>query len=400
VERRTAVVALLVVALLGSVLVVDSGDSVDLAETWVSDTPRDNRVNHHAAAVGPNGAALAPVAAVVGTEDLHERSCSLVRLAPGDGAVEWHAPVPVENCTTHAITAPAIGEVDGDPGREAVVATTERALIARNLEDGSESWRVALPAYGYGRPVIERVGRARAVVAVDVRGTVVLARDGTIEWQASVDDTVWSSPVVADIDDDGRSKVVITANRAVVAYDADGQREWTAATGGSSVTAANVDEDPETELLVGNESGVTVVDGGDGAIESRIPVAGQTRVSTVHTDGDGRQTVYLGITDGVVAAVDPRTGEMRWRTTISDAEQLTPAPQLADVTGDGRREVVAVANDGTVAVLDRVTGEQRATYERDVPVWTPVTTGDLDGDGAAEVIVRYGDGRVVRLDAK
>ena len=56
------------------------------------------------------------------------------------------------------------------------------------------------------------------------------------------------------------------------------------------------------------------------------------------------------------------------------------------------------ANDGTVAILDPGTGDQRATYERDVMVWTKPTVGDVDGDGAAEVFVRYGDGRVVRLD--
>jgi len=391
-------VALLLVGALATVAVVGVGGGVTVEATWVSDTARDNRVNHHAAAVGPNDTVLAPVAAVVGTEDIGPTSCSLVRLAPDSGAVEWRAPVPAQNCTTHAITAPAIGAVDGDAGLETAVATTERALIVRELADGAEEWRVSLPTYGYGRPVIADLGGERAVVAVDIRGTVVVARDGAIEWQASVDDAVWASPIVADTDDDGDSEVVVTANHALVAFDADGSPAWRAATGGQSATVANVDDDGAREVLVANGSGITVVDGRSGTVQSQLSIPGQTRIADqVTTEGD-RQTIYLGLVGGEVAAVDPQTGEMRWRTTISDAEQLTPAPRLADVTGDGERELIAAANDGTVAILDPETGEQRGTYERDVLLWAPVATGDVDDDGAAEVIVRYGDGRVVRLD--
>jgi len=398
VQRRTAAVALGLVAALAAVAVVGVGGGVSVEERWISDTARDNRVNHHAAAVGPNGSVLAPVSAVVGAEAIGPTSCSLLGLEPDDGGVEWRGTVPAQNCTTHAITAPAIGDAGGDDGLETAVATTERALIVRDLTDGSEEWRVPLPTYGYGRPVITELDGERAVVAVDIRGTVVVARDGEMEWQESVDDAVWASPIVTDADADGRSEVIVTANHALVAYDAEGTVEWRAATGGQSATLANVDEDQASEIIVANGSGVTVVDSQSGAIQSTVPIETQTRIAQrVTADGD-EQTIYLGLAGGTVTALDPRTGEVRWRTVISDAEQLTPAPRLADVTGDGEPELIAAANDGTVAVLDPETGEQRASYERDVLLWAPVATGDIDDDGAAEVIVRYGDGRVVRLD--
>lgn len=39
-----------------------AGERTTLTETWVSDTARENEVNHHAVGVGPEGGVVAPVA--------------------------------------------------------------------------------------------------------------------------------------------------------------------------------------------------------------------------------------------------------------------------------------------------------------------------------------------------
>lgn len=121
-------------------------------------------------------------------------------------------------------------------------------------------------------------------------------------------------------------------------------------------------------------------------------------VDVTDGDSDGTTEAYLGIAGGDVVALDLASQRVEWRTTVSETQQMTPAPRVADVTGDGTPEVVAAANDGTVAVLDPESGEQRGTYTRDVLIWTKPTVADVDGDNATELFVRYGDGRVVRLD--
>lgn len=83
--------------------------------------------------VGPEGSVVAPVAAVINTERFGSHSCSLVRLDARDGA-RGGAPVPAANCTTHAITEPAFGDLDADPATETAVTTTEHALIVRDLD--------------------------------------------------------------------------------------------------------------------------------------------------------------------------------------------------------------------------------------------------------------------------
>ncbi|SEO97928.1 hypothetical protein SAMN04487948_109122 [Halogranum amylolyticum] len=76
---------------------------------------------------------------------------------------------------------------------------------------------------------------------------------------------------------------------------------------------------------------------------------------------------------------------------------MMPPPVVGDVDGDGASEIVAAGNDGTVSVVS-VDGELRATYSRDVPIFTHATLADTDGDGDDEMLVVYADGRVVSLD--
>lgn len=74
--RTLAVLGLVLVGLSTALIVsLTAGEQVTLEETWVSDTDRENRVNHHAVGVDPGGSVLAPVAAVINTEPIGPTSC-------------------------------------------------------------------------------------------------------------------------------------------------------------------------------------------------------------------------------------------------------------------------------------------------------------------------------------
>ncbi len=410
-RRRTGlglvVVFVALAALVGVGMALAGGG--ELTEQWVSDTPRDNRVNHHAVGVGPDGAVIvAPVAEVPNSDvRITNTSCALVRLAPTDSSTMWRTGVPADACFTHALTEPAIEDVDSDGSPEVIVSSTEDALIAYSATDGSEAWRVSLPTYGYGRPTVANVTSAAGpeIVTSDIRGNVAVVHgNGTVAWRVALNDTrwsrasVWDAPVVSDIDADGSPEVFVGTSRGGVLLGGNGTVEWQENGSARDVATAQIDDDSAIELFTSGTATLRAYDGQTGEIEWRRNLSNTRLRTATDGDGDGAAELYVG-QSGRFLTLDAQSGETEWATTVSDSDDVSPtAPVLGDVNGDGQRELVGVLNTGRVAVLDAESGSELAVYERDVPVWTFPTVRDIDSDGAAEILVRYGDGRVVRLD--
>lgn len=407
VRRRTWVVAAVLVTLLTGVIVVgvdNAPSESSLHEAWVSDTPRDNEVNHHAVGVGPDDEVIvAPIAAVPGGgATITDDSCALARLDPAGGRVRWQAGMPAENCSTHALTQPTIADIDGDEAPEVIVASTEAALIVRDAGTGDEEWRVGLPTYGYGRPTIASMNTAPTVVASDIQGGVVAARDnGAVAWRFDAAGrldrpTVTDAPRVADFDDDGRPEIALGSSEGAVVLSGRGDVEWS--TDAEATYLASAPADDAFALFAAGTGTIRAFDGATGeTVWTRSIPAGRIRTAT-DGDGDGAVELYVG-RSGEILALEGMSGETEWTTTLSpDDGMIVPPPVTADVTGDGDAEVIAVTNGGTVAVLDAESGAELARYERSVRIWTFATPADLDDDRRAEILVRYGDGRVIALD--
>jgi outer membrane protein assembly factor BamB len=148
-----------------------------------------------------------------------------------------------------------------------------------------------------------------------------------------------------------------------------------------------------------DDGSVRAFDGATGEQRWHLDVTDARLRTVTDGDGDGAAEVYLGRPGGVVVALTAADGGEEWRTRLETAEGLTtPAPVVADLDGAGGPELVVATEAGTAAVLDPGDGEELAAYERDVPVWAPVTAANLTDSPGREVLVRYGDGRVVALE--
>lgn len=407
--RTVAVLGGLLV-LLGALLIFGLGISSSggtLSEAWVSDTPRDNEVNHHAVGVGPEGNVIvAPVAEVPNSDvPLTNTSCSLVRLDPVNGTVLWRASIPAEDCYTHGLTQPAIDDIDRDQKLEIVSGTTadNATLIAYEEDTGDEIFRISLPSYaGYGQPAVANVTSdpGPEVVAVDISGNVLVADgDGTVLWRRALNATTYASPVVDDIDGDTRTEILVGTGRGPILLSSSGDIEWIQNSSATYIATAQVDGDAAVEIFTAGTSSIQAYDGASGSQEwSRSLSRGRIH-STADADSDGTVELFVGRGGGEILALNARTGETEWSTSISSSDDtIVPAPVLGDVNGDSQPEVIAVTNTGSVVVLDAESGSELARYERNVPIWTFATPADIDNDDQAEILVRYGDGRVVALE--
>lgn len=115
-------------------------------------------------------------------------------------------------------------------------------------------------------------------------------------------------------------------------------------------------------------------------------------------DGDGEPEVYATARDGKIRSLSASDGTVEWTTTLTTENvNVAPPPSLGNVDGDKALELVAVADSGIVAIVDPKTGEIEASYEREVSINTFPRIVDFNGDGINEILVIYDDGRVVAL---
>jgi outer membrane protein assembly factor BamB len=407
--RTVAVLGGLLV-LLGALMIFGLGISSSggtLSEAWVSDTPRDNEVNHHAVGVGQEGNVIvAPVAEVPNSDvPLTNTSCSLVRLDPVNGTVLWRGSIPAEDCYTHGLTQPEIGDIDRDQKLEIVSGTTadNATLVAYEGDTGDEIFRISLPSYaGYGQPAVANVTSAPdpEVVAVDITGNVVVADgDGTVLWRRALNATTYASPVVDDIDGDTRTEILVGTSRGPVLLSSSGDIEWLRNGSARYVATAQVDDDSAIESFTAGTSAIRAYDGASGSEEWTRSLSSGRIHTAADADGDGTVELYVGRFGGEILALNAETGATEWSTSISSSDDtIVPPPVLGDVNGDGQSEVIAVTETGSVVVLDAESGAELAGYERNVPIWTFATPADIDDDSRMEIFVRYGDGRVVALE--
>lgn len=397
-----ALLALLVVG--GGYALLGPATGGTLTEQWVSDTERSYQQNHHpamAATVDGETVVVAPINEFGGGGGVTDTSCALVRLDPADGSTVWRAGLPAENCTTHALTEPAIDDVDGDGTPEVLSATGDHRLVAHDADDGAERWRHPTTGLGYSKPATADIlpAAGREVVVVDLQGHLaVVHADGSTAWTRDLGATTWADPQVADFDGDGDPEIAVGTGDSIHLYAADGERRWERDVSARFLATGQADGDAQPELFVASVADVAALDGDGRTVWSREFDTVARLHSVGDGDGDGTDEAYLGLSGGTVRALDATDGGEEWSTRFPGENRITPPPTLGDVGGDAAPELVAATQAGVVYVLDPGTGEQLAAHERAVPVWTYPVLADLDGDPDDEILVTYGDGRVAALE--
>ena len=403
--RTIGVLALVLIALGGVITystVQQTENGSALSVRWVSDPPPNLESNHHSpAAAFVNGKSYIAV-------PINSRQATLCTLSvlDGNGTQRWQDNIPQEKCTVHAVSDPTIADFDGDDRPEVIAATSEKAIIAYDLQ-GNEELRHNLTSYGYSKPIVANLTPTSGpeTIVVDLLGGVfVLQPNGTELWTKKLDDARVRQPAVRDFDADGTPELAVgQLVGKVVLLENDGSTAWrtnlSEAVTIRWLVPGQIDNDEAIEMVVTTYTGdVLALNGKNGTIEWRKDLG--SKGATVHAlgdgDGDGKPEVYVAARDGKIRSLSASNGSVEWTTTLTtEPVAPMPPPSLGDVNGDGDPELVAPSNTGLLAIIDPKTGEIEASYEREAPINTFARITDIDGDGTNEILVIYGDGRVV-----
>ena len=312
-------------------------------------------------------------------------------------------------------SAPAIGDLDGDGSPEVVTIREYKSPI--DLETFGESDYTVTVYNASGQRVWEsehfvdnEFAYAAQPIISDmnhdgdpeiVAGRVILNSDGTTRAVgqygrgAAVGTGVcegWllceaAVPAVADLDLDGVEEV-LTGNAA---YDIDGNALWYDNSNfDGMVSVANLDSDPEGEMVVAAGATVRALDTDGSVIWGPRTIEGANIVSPPaigDVDNDGMPEILVAGGNKIMCLNHDNT--VLWTAPVTDETGASGA-SIFDFEGDGIPEVVYIDEVEMVA-FNGLTGEVKfynANHSSDTMYDYPVIA-DVDADGHAEIVVAH-----------
>jgi hypothetical protein len=292
-----------------------------------------------------------------------------------------------------AISSPALGDIDDDGVPEIIAVKTNDRIVAFE-HDGVLKWTTS-----FGSPGLQS---AVALADIDNDGDVeilhgddVIDHDGNLVWSASPGwdpfnfPINYGAPTAADLDGDGDLEVLFSGN---IAHHHDGSVYFDRSDlEGGYPQIANLDDDPEPEILLTSDDGISLLEHtGESIFENLTPTGDPTggfnwmRPAAIHDfDGDGQAEFALSSVEHY--AVYESDGTIAWVTDVSD-ETGQAGGTAFDFLGSGAADAI-YADEWSMFVYDDE-GSVLLEIERTSAtlIEYPVVA-DVDDDGSAEILV-------------
>jgi len=226
---------------------------------------------------------------------------------------------------------------------------------------------------------------------------------------------------LADLDDDGRTDLVLEESEGVLLLSGDGQGGFREPVSSTVVPVigdgklADVDGDGFEDLLGQHPQGAveTRLADGAGGFGAKITsaVTGGSSLATADFDGDGLTDVVIGSYDDLHVGLGDGRGAFVESSTFPLANHIVMDSDAADMNGDGAADLVLVSRqviftnerhslwilpgDGAGALGTAITNLTYATYTGDLYT-DDLLLADVDGDADLDVLVADGTVSVIR----
>ncbi|MBK7827500.1 VCBS repeat-containing protein [Nannocystis sp.] len=306
------------------------------------------------------------------------------------GTLHFAAATPIESWVT-----PAIGDIDNDGLPEIVAATPGGFINPSGVvafeHDGTLKWS-STDKFNHDQ------GGSIALGDLDNDGDVeIVADDLVLDHNGKTifiapEQALWdiayhcTATALADLDGDGDLEIVL----GQAAYHHDGKVYYNnpqLKPGFPQI--ANLDPDPEPEILLTNINGITVIEH-DGKVKfndirpTGDPPGAWFRPATVH-DFDGDAVSEFAVSSAAHYSVFEPGGKVSWTANVQDGSGWA-AGTAFDFDGDGVAEAM-YADEATLFVFDGKGAPLLSVPRSSKTLIEYPVVADVDNDGSAEIVV-------------
>jgi len=311
------------------------------------------------------------------------------------------APFPID-LGGNISAAVAVADINNDSIKEMVVANESGNIFAVDNQ-GSIIFTYNAGSQIKGNPMIVDVDNngSMEIVAftfVPTPQVIVLNSDGTdfANFPAALSSTgILSSPAAADLDGDGNLELIASslsgtlyAISSATGNDIAGWPVTVSSNTYQGPTVANIDSDPEPEVIIAISNGdiMAFEHNGDIKFNRAIGSIVKSGVVVADIDADNSNDIIFISNPGEVYVID-NTGNDVGIFPIDIGQSVDSTPVLADLDSNGTYEIIFGDNIGNLHSID-VTGAETVNFpiNFDSSIKMSPAISDLDNDGDLEIV--------------